>query len=162
MLGPQESEDEALRFKAEVLRRAPHADPASVLQIPRVKHRVCGAQSRWSMCIHPSGTVYKCGLEVHDPALGGDHVERAYRQHENYRKWVNHDPFAREECRKCVYLPLCLGGCPKYSSNGHSGRPRRACFHWSESLRPLLTMYADAVQERSRRASPATAGGRFE
>ena len=32
---------------------------------------------------------------------------------ENYRKWYGWDVFRDEVCRRCVFLPSCLGNCPK-------------------------------------------------
>ena len=32
----------------------------------------------------------------------------------NRCKWLNYSIKEDEECMKCPYLPLCMGGCPNY------------------------------------------------
>lgn len=40
-------------------------------------------------------------------------------------KWCVNSPFEDDVCKKCIYLPLCYGGCPKsFAQEG-----RRNCFH---------------------------------
>lgn len=82
----------------------------------------CGANSLWCAEIHSTGALHKCW-----PAI--DHPELSYG---TARDWDPADPYATasapdklklyldtnvcnngdEECRECIWLPFCAGGCP--------------------------------------------------
>jgi len=81
----------------------------------------CGAGNIWDVGIDPQGRLHKCWEAV-------DKVELSFG---NARTWDPADPLATaenpdlltcylnsssplrdEECRTCLWLPLCAGGCP--------------------------------------------------
>ena len=45
--------------------------------------------------------------------------------------WFEWSPFQYNECRECVYLPLCMGGCP-YSLYDNDVSPK--CDVWKYNL----------------------------
>ncbi len=121
-----------------------------ILEYPRPLSRACGAQSSHSLCIHPVGQVFKCGLEIDEPELGGGMIWEDYWNHPNYRKWVEYDPFAREQCSDCNCLPVCLGGCQKYNfQEGHFYKGE-ACTYWHKFLPRILTQLADFQQHSTK------------
>jgi uncharacterized protein len=140
--------DYVLRFQQAVLERRADIEIGRFLEVPRVLDRACGAQSRQSMVVVPTGNIYKCGLEVHDPVLAGAYIGDNYRAHLNYRKWVEHSPFACEECGSCRFLPICLGGCPKFNHDDGSPYYREACIYWHDYMEPILRRLARAPQVR--------------
>lgn len=83
----------------------------------RVKHyypmphkTACGAQCIDSLIIDPHGNLYKCFEEVgrKECIIGTIKEPRKITQREiDYMNMGLPD-----ECSKCEYLPLCLGGCP--------------------------------------------------
>ncbi len=73
----------------------------------------CTATCESSMAIGPDGLLYKCVEDVglHERAYGSvflkGHVKLA-----NLLPWLTYDWFQHAQCRDCVLLPQCAGGCP--------------------------------------------------
>lgn len=148
MLATGEFFDRVLAFQEAVLARRPDLDPGRLLGLPRPLERACGAHSELSMCVHPSGRIYKCGLEVHDPERAAGRLGEPYQEHPNYTRWVGHDPFRRPECLRCRFLPLCLGGCLKAEAEPESPYHREACLFFHRHLEPTLKLFARAQAAR--------------
>ena len=73
----------------------------------------CGAICDNALVIDPEGILYKCWNDVGERTqsvgrLNDDSVDF----NENLFKWIGYDLFGSEECRQCLFLPLCLGRCP--------------------------------------------------
>ena len=134
-----------LDFQKEVLRRIPNLEAEDVFEIPRVLYRACGAQNPDSICIHPSGQVFKCGIEIHDPTLGASLFWEDYSVHRNWRKWMNLNPLESGECASCIFLPLCMGGCAMYKY-GHFYE-RESCIHWNTYLKSILKHIIESKRE---------------
>ena len=117
---------------------------------------MCAAISLWSVLIDAQGNLHKCaGLTAADP-------EFAYG---NARDWDPADPLATasapdnltkylawaspmqdEECRECMWLPLCGGGCPHYRLLG-----RRMCLPFRDDPeRYVLTLHDRLDKSRQR------------
>jgi len=141
MMPAPEFYDRVLDFQEAVLERRPNVDLRQFLGVPQPLERACGAQSELSMIVHPDGSVFKCGLEVHEPWQGAGSVGGRYWEHGNYRSWVDHDPFEDEVCAECRYMPLCLGGCVKHNSDPESPYYRDACLYFERFLIPTLLLY---------------------
>lgn len=138
MVSLQSFYETVLDFQREVLAQQPDLSPDRVFYLPRKLARPCGAVSPNSICVHPSGRVYKCGLEVHEPAKGGDFLWQDYSAHANYRRWLKHDPFVRGKCRNCKLLPICLGGCPKFNFQKDHFYEGEACQFYDTYLRVMI------------------------
>ena len=81
----------------------------------------CSANSAWEVGIDPEGNLVKCWEIVDKPeyafgkACSWDPLrpmETADRPDLLTRYLNAAVPFADEECRSCVWLPVCAGGCP--------------------------------------------------
>ena len=81
----------------------------------------CGAQNIWVVGIDESGNLQKCWEAVDKPQIsfGTAHdwdpqkpLETASNP-DNLTMYLNTaGPVPDEECRECVWLPMCVGGCP--------------------------------------------------
>ncbi|MBO4618195.1 MAG: radical SAM protein [Lachnospiraceae bacterium] len=81
---------------------------------PSRKNLFCGLYSDSSFTIAPTGDVYKCWDFVNDEkhkigkiGAGGEFLETSFA----YYDWMTRNPYDIAECRNCVYLPACGGGC---------------------------------------------------
>ncbi len=86
-----------------------------IKHIPESISIYCDAEKKFAYNIDHELNLYKCWNEIGDATkvigkLGED--ERTDQQRYNERRYILWDPFASKTCRKCKYLPLCLGGCP--------------------------------------------------
>ena len=81
----------------------------------------CGAHSLWSVGIDDKGNLQKCWESVDKPwiSFGTAHdwdpanpLVTASKP-DNLTMYLNTAcPVPDEECRECVWLPMCVGGCP--------------------------------------------------
>ena len=81
---------------------------------PNRKYLYCGLYSDSAFTIAPTGDIYKCWDFVNDEehriaTIGKDGavINTTYA----YYDWMTRNPYEIEECRECVYLPACGGGC---------------------------------------------------
>lgn len=72
----------------------------------------CAAELENSYVIDDKGDFYKCWDEV------GREKNKCFNildpndiNYDTVLRYLVHDTFEDEKCRKCVYLPLCFGGC---------------------------------------------------
>ena len=81
----------------------------------------CGAQRLWSVCIDDKGRLYKCWETLDDPAMSfGSAADwdpekplLSADAPDMLSGFINSaSPLDDEECRECIWLPHCQGGCP--------------------------------------------------
>jgi len=81
----------------------------------------CDFLKKHSYIIDPFNDVYKCeGLAgIKDQKVGVIGSNGTIEPTFAFYDWVSHDPL-QTECRDCVYLPACGGGCPclTFEENG--------------------------------------------
>lgn len=81
---------------------------------------VCMARRPKSFAIDPAGRLYKCveALGVVEESVGSVQDE-VMQVSPVLQRWTSLDPFGVEECRECIMLPYCRGGCAyKWMRNG--------------------------------------------
>lgn len=81
----------------------------------------CGAQSMWTLGIDEQGRLQKCweAIDKSDISFGTAHdwdpadPLNSADKLDNLTMFLNTaQPLVDEECRECVWLPSCAGGCP--------------------------------------------------
>ncbi len=113
----------------------------------------CGANSIWGVGIDDQGNLQKCWEAVDKPAIsfGTAHdwdparpFETATRP-DNLTMYLNTAcPVPDEECRACVWLPMCVGGCPHKRLFDD-----RQCVAFKDNPEPyVLALHARIGEER--------------
>lgn len=69
----------------------------------------CYACHQGSFVVAPNGDLYKCTVTMKDKNATVGNIFDGVDRNNYYFKWVN--PVLPEKCNKCVFLPLCQGGC---------------------------------------------------
>lgn len=69
----------------------------------------CYACHQGSFVVAPNGDLYKCTVTMKDKNAVVGNVFNGIDRNNYYFKWVN--PILPKKCDKCVFLPLCQGGC---------------------------------------------------
>jgi len=121
-----------------------------IVGFPPSRHYSCEALAYNSFAVSPSGGLFKCPLEIDDETKAvGTVFDPLDLYNPNLLRWLSFDPFDLPRCRECVFLPLCLGGCPKkLFEEGQRGQ-RSACRFWSSRFSDLLSL---ASGQRTRSA----------
>lgn len=87
-----------------------HGFPAPHLPKPTVA--VCNAVCKSGLVIGSEGELYKCLNCVGNPAEVVGNIRTHTVRNAREAEWLAYDPFQSEECRACLVLPICMGGCP--------------------------------------------------
>lgn len=102
------------------------------------KETFCYADRESSLILNPAGEVFKCAVSnfTSNVKLGEiDKDGRIVWEQERIEQWQSIDGFDDPHCRKCRYLPLCMGGCRSQRLNG--GR-NKECAQTFEHIDLLL------------------------
>ncbi len=80
-------------------------------QLPQPVSTPCTAVRVNELVVGASGELYKCWDSVgnHQEVVG--HLRSWQDPDDRALKWLRYDPFADEDCRSCIALPGCMGGC---------------------------------------------------
>lgn len=115
---------------------------------PMKKYMYCGLYADNQYTIAPNGDVYKCWEHVGDEKhlmgrLGGngDLVDITYA----FYDWMSVDPLKNAECRECIYLPACGGGCGVISYNETGTYHSTGCFKVKGTVEKLVLKYIEGV-----------------
>lgn len=110
------------------------------------RYSCCGATSSSSMVIGPNGDLWKCWNQVgltEERFSNITNIDKCFDD-TNFYNWVLHNPFKNLTCKKCIYFPVCLGGCPaktvKTKSNFLDTEKRNLCTTAKYNLKDMLML----------------------
>ncbi len=69
----------------------------------------CGAVTEGSIVVDADGSIKRCWNHVGYPEYSMGSVES---MDDIRNPWLGYDPTTTESCRRCAFLPFCMGGCP--------------------------------------------------
>ena len=99
-----------LAFTA-LTRRYGFASPS----LPTPTGAPCTAVRANELVVGSKGELYKCW----DSVGNNNEVVGDIRDYQNpntrLQKWLRYDPFRNDECRSCIALPVCMGGCAHHA-----------------------------------------------
>lgn len=98
---------------------------------PMRKFLYCGLNKENSYTIAPTLDVYKCWEQVGEEKHKVGHINKDGSFNENtYRiiDWMSINPNMVKECKECVYLPACGGGCAAQAYNQAQTYHNKGCF----------------------------------
>jgi len=79
----------------------------------------CFAEHCYSSIIDYKGNIYKCLNDIGKTKYKVGSIFDKKQNEVPISIYMGRDPFSEEECRSCVYLPICYGGCAnEYFVNG--------------------------------------------
>lgn len=83
--------------------------------LPRPTGAPCTAVRRNELVVGSNGELYKCWDSVGEIGEVIGHIRDYYDLNGRLAKWMNYDPFSNVECRACLALPVCMGGCAHHA-----------------------------------------------
>lgn len=106
----------------------------------------CTAVRANELVIDSSGELYKCWDDVGNPRSSVGDI-RDYRDtNGRLARWLRYDPFADEECRGCIALPVCMGGCAHHGMDISLYDNR--CGTFRHSYKEQVLAYAEASERK--------------
>lgn len=114
--------------------------------LPFPKLGYCSADSWGGYVVEPEGFLYKCWTDMGEKEWAVGHIKDNNVRPKlfDYLGW---DPFEFDECLKCIYLPICMGGCPRLRFSGK--KPPEVCTSWRYNLRESLKLFYITLQQKN-------------
>ncbi|MEW6457194.1 MAG: radical SAM protein [Acidobacteriota bacterium] len=122
-----------IKFSREVLDKDP-----IIKKMPSPKLGYCSADSWANYAVDPEGLLYKCWTDIGEKEWSVGNIKDNIVTSKLY-DYLGWDPFAYEECVKCLYLPICMGGCPRIRLAGK--KPPEMCELWKYNLKEILKLF---------------------
>ena len=91
---------------------------------------LCAGVTDWFHIIDVDGRVYKCMSLVGDAryAAGSLDSRGSLKKTPAYYSWMARNPLIISECKNCVMLPRCMGGCPAIALREKGTLDAPGCF----------------------------------
>jgi uncharacterized protein len=83
--------------------------------LPKPTGAPCTAVRVNELVVGSKGELYKCWESVGDPREVIGHINDYDNLNSRTSKWLKYDPFTNAECRSCIALPVCMGGCAQHA-----------------------------------------------
>jgi uncharacterized protein len=99
--------------------------------LPRPVGTPCTAVRANELIVGSRGELYKCPLSIGNPGEVTGSILDVHDPNGRLRKWLSYDPFADAECRECVALPVCMGGCAHHAMDAKLYSNRCDSFRWT-------------------------------
>lgn len=111
--------------------------------LPMPKGAPCTAVRSNDLVVGSRGELYKCWDSVGDPAEVIGHIRDYEDTNGRMRKWLAYDPFENSECRACIALPVCMGGCAHHAFE--SAQYENRCGSFRHTYREQVDAAVDAA-----------------
>ena len=105
--------------------------PDNILEI-KLKTGECYACTNGGIAISPKGEFYKCALAAKDKSAVVGNIKDGIQYNSAYKKWVTEE--IPSECKKCIFLPICQGGCRA----GYLGYAEFGCYRNKLSFKDVV------------------------
>ncbi|GHE80438.1 radical SAM/SPASM domain-containing protein [Streptomyces spiralis] len=83
--------------------------------LPKPTGAPCTAVRANELVVGSKGELYKCWNSVGNRMEEIGNIRDYTNPNGRMQRWLKYDPFSNEECRTCVALPVCMGGCAHYA-----------------------------------------------
>ncbi len=114
----------------------------------------CGLYSDGQYTVTPDCNVYKCwehaGMDEHRMGEIGDDGSLVNVSFALY-DWMSKNPLEDKDCRECVYLPACGGGCGVVSYNETGTYHAKGCFKVKGVLEKQIQRFALEVANKAKK-----------
>jgi uncharacterized protein len=127
--------------------------------LPRPVASPCTAVRPDEIVVGSSGELYKCWESVGNPDEVIGHIGSYPEVNERVRKWIDYDPFTDTDCRRCIALPVCMGGCAAHALDPDQHENRCGSFRFAHERQ--VGQFVDVLAGRDvTRLSYPRPGGR--
>lgn len=105
----------------------------------------CRAMSPNTYTVAPNGDLYNCLAFAGDPIHKIGYLEPSgpLKLNSRFYEMMARNPFEFEECKNCVYLPRCGGGCTAIAYTRHGSYKRPDCPDGKQKMEYALKFYLE-------------------
>lgn len=83
--------------------------------VPQSVGTPCTAVRANELVVGSKGELYKCWDSVGTEFEVIGHIDDYQNTNGRLHRWLKYDPFSNDECRSCIALPVCMGGCAHHA-----------------------------------------------
>ncbi|MGA7898780.1 MAG: SPASM domain-containing protein [Nitrososphaeraceae archaeon] len=114
--------------------------------MPRLTATPCTAVRANELVIGSNGELYKCWESVGNPfEVFGNILDYDKKEEGRLEKWLKYDPFTNPECRECIALPVCMGGCAHHAMTSNLYEDRCETFRYT--YRDQIMAFIDSAKK---------------
>ncbi|MGA5120946.1 radical SAM protein [Streptomyces pseudogriseolus] len=115
--------------------------------LPRPTGAPCTAVRATELVVGSKGELYKCWNSVGNRLEEIGNIRDYQNTNGRLRKWLKYTPFTNDECRSCIALPVCMGGCAHHamSSNNYENR----CGTFRHTYQEQVSAYVQSATSHS-------------
>lgn len=117
--------------------------------LPRAKGAPCTAVRENEYVVGSEGELYKCFDSVGNANDVFGNIRDYNNVNSRVNKWLAYTPFTNRECRHCVALPVCMGGCAHHSFDLNLYDQRCGTFRFTHHQQVLR--YVDSFLDKKTR-----------
>jgi uncharacterized protein len=133
-----------IRFSAKGKMSVDESEVPDGFPYPRTS--VCAALAKDSVVVGADRKLYRCGLQVSEPARSVGRLFHEVRRtslaviqdSDDGHWWEAFDPTRQPRCSRCSFLPICWGGCPKKHLERDTHALREQGAYWRRNLARLV------------------------
>jgi uncharacterized protein len=112
-------------------------------KLPGLTGSPCTAVRTNELVVGSKGELYKCWESVGNSSEVIGNVRQYTELNGRLERWLKYDPFRNQECRTCIALPVCMGGCAHHGMNALLYENR--CHTFKHTYEEQIVKYAKAV-----------------
>jgi uncharacterized protein len=124
--------------------------------VPQPMGTPCTAVRANELVVGSAGELYKCWDSVGSEFEVIGHIADYRNTNGRLNRWLAYDPFKNAECRTCIALPVCMGGCAHHAMDLDLYENRCGTFRHNFHDR-VADFVADAEAQAQVRADTRTA-----
>jgi uncharacterized protein len=121
--------------------------------LPSPTHTPCTAVRANELVVGSKGELYKCWDSVGTSFEVIGHIDDYRNTNGRLQRWLKYDPFRNDECRSCIALPGCMGGCAHHAMDLDLYENRCGTFRHNYREK-VLDFVEQAEAEADARAEP--------
>jgi uncharacterized protein len=117
----------------------------STATLPSPTGAPCTAVRANDLVIGSAGELYKCWHSVGNQMEVIGTVKDYSNPNGRLQKWLKYSPFENSECRTCIALPVCMGGCASHAMSPAQYENRCGTFrhNYLETLQNFISSRQD-------------------
>ncbi len=123
-----------------------HGFKSGPAELPKPTGSPCTAVRANELIVGADGELWKCWEEVGVKEAAHGDIRTYHEVDSRVRRWLTYDPFANEECKSCIALPVCMGGCVVHAFSERNYANRCGDFRFNHQ-RHIDDLMADVFKE---------------
>jgi uncharacterized protein len=113
--------------------------------LPQPTATPCTAVRANELVVGSKGELYKCWQSVGNHLEVTGHINDYQNPNGRLQRWLKYNPFANAECRSCIALPVCMGGCAHHAMDPLQYENR--CGTFRHTYREQVLAYVEAAEQ---------------